>query len=88
MPKLVLKVAESVPKLPPVVLKDKALAVRRVRKMSTGSPNGSDLVAWLVDSSFLEKNSKALSSRALSPGSVLLWNPSGKAPAPGGGPSG
>ncbi len=82
MPNLVLKVAEGVPELPAVVQKDKALAVQRVRRMSTASSNGVDLVGWLVDNSFLEKNGKALSD--LEPGSVLLWNPGGKAPAPEG----
>ena len=53
--------------------KDKALAVQRVRRMTTSVANGVDLVGWLVDNSFLEKNGKALSD--LEPGSVLLWNP-------------
>jgi HD-GYP domain-containing protein (c-di-GMP phosphodiesterase class II) len=74
-------VAEGVPELPAVVQKDKALAVRRVRRMSAASLNGADLIAWLVDNSFLEKNGKALSDPNIEPGSVLLWNPGGKAPA-------
>ncbi len=84
MPKLVLKVAEGVPELPAEVQKDKTLAVRRFSRVSAGMSNGGDLVAWLVDSGFLEKNSKALCDHDLAPGSVLLWNPGGKAPAPAG----
>jgi HD-GYP domain-containing protein (c-di-GMP phosphodiesterase class II) len=84
VPKLVLRVAEGVPELPVAVQKDKSLAVRRVKRMSGGLSNGGDLVAWLVDSGFLEKNSKALGDCAPAPGSVLLWNPGGKAPAPQG----
>jgi HD-GYP domain-containing protein (c-di-GMP phosphodiesterase class II) len=82
--KLVLKVWESIPELPAVVKKDKALEVRRMRRMTTAASNGGDLVAWLVDSNFLIKNSKPLCDYHLEPGSVLLWNPGGKAPAPEG----
>jgi len=84
VPNLVLKVAEGVPELPVVVKKDKALVVRRVRRISAASLNGGDLVAWLLDNSFLEKNGKALGDLYLEPGSVLLWNPGGKAPAAAG----
>ncbi|HTP58024.1 MAG TPA: GAF domain-containing protein, partial [Spirochaetia bacterium] len=84
MSKLVLRVAEGVPELPAAVQKDKTLAVRRVKRMSGALTNGGDLVAWLVDSGFLEKNGKALGDSAPASGSVLLWNPGGKAPAPEG----
>jgi HD-GYP domain-containing protein (c-di-GMP phosphodiesterase class II) len=84
VPKLVLRVAEGVPELPTAVQKDKTLAVRRISRISAGSANGGDLVAWLVDSSFLEKNGRALCSQDVAPGSVLLWNPEGKSSAPEG----
>ncbi len=84
MPKLVLKVAEGVPELPAVVQKDKGVAVRRVRRMSASSQDSGDLVAWLVDSGFLQENGKALCETKVEAGSVLLWNPGGKAPAPEG----
>ncbi|MGA2766654.1 MAG: HD domain-containing phosphohydrolase [Spirochaetia bacterium] len=84
MPKLVLKVAEGVPDLPAVVQADKALAVKRVRRVSASAPENDDLVAWLVDRSFLEKNGSSLRNHGVLPSSVLVWNPGGKAPAPEG----
>ncbi|HVP18896.1 MAG TPA: HD domain-containing phosphohydrolase [Spirochaetia bacterium] len=84
VPKLVLKVAEGVPELPAAVQKDKGLAVRRVRRITAHQPDSDDLVAWLVDSSFLSKNGKALGNNGIAAGSILLWNPGGKAPAPEG----
>jgi HD-GYP domain-containing protein (c-di-GMP phosphodiesterase class II) len=84
VPKLVLKVAEGVPELPAAVKKDTGLAVKRVRRLGPSTPDCRDLVAWLVDSSFLKKNSKALGNNGIPEGSILLWNPGGKAPAPEG----
>ncbi|HUI69093.1 MAG TPA: HD domain-containing phosphohydrolase [Spirochaetia bacterium] len=84
MPKLVLKVAEGVPELPAVVQKDRALAVRRVRRMASASKDNDDLVAWLVDAGFLKENAKALCDNNRDAGSILVWNPGGKIPAPEG----
>jgi HD-GYP domain-containing protein (c-di-GMP phosphodiesterase class II) len=84
VPKLVLRVAEGVPELPAVVQSDKSLQVKRVKRVPANTPDSDDLVAWLVDGSFLEKNGKALCDLHLEPGSVLLWNHGGKAPAPEG----
>lgn len=52
--------------------------------MPANAPDNGDLVAWLVDSSFLEKNGAALCQENSEAGSILLWNPGGKAPAPEG----
>ncbi len=84
MPRLVLKVAEGVPELPAALQNDKGLAVRRVRRVSAARSENDDLVAWLIDRSFLLKNSGALRNHDTRPGSILLWNPGGKAPAPEG----
>jgi HD-GYP domain-containing protein (c-di-GMP phosphodiesterase class II) len=84
VPKLVLRVAEGVPELPAVVQNDKSLHVKRVKRMPANAPDNGDLVAWLVDSSFLEKNGAALCQENSEAGSILLWNPGGKAPAPEG----
>ncbi len=84
MPKLVLKVAEGVPALPAGLQRDTGLAVRRVRRLTAVKSEAGDLVAWLIDTSFLSKNAKALCGNGIPHGSILLWNPGGKAPAPAG----
>ncbi len=84
MPKLVLRVAEGVPELPAVVQNDEGLQIKRVKRIPASAPDNGDLVAWLLDSGFLEKNGKALCDHKLEPGSVLLWNSGGKAPVPEG----
>ena len=77
MAKLVLKVSEGVPELPAAIRKEKGLSVKRVRRITSSDPDSDDIVGWLVDRSFLEKNGTAVGDHALAPGSVLLWNPKG-----------
>jgi HD-GYP domain-containing protein (c-di-GMP phosphodiesterase class II) len=79
VPKLVLKVSESVPELPATVRKEKGLTVRRVSKLSAGASNSTDIVAWLLDADFLARNIDSIEKAGLEPGSLLLWNPGGKA---------
>jgi len=78
VPKLVLKVSESVPELPDTVRKEKGLTVRRVSRLSATPANGTDIVAWLLDAEFLSQNAQSIEKAALAPGSLLLWNPGGK----------
>jgi HD-GYP domain-containing protein (c-di-GMP phosphodiesterase class II) len=79
VPKLVLKVSESVPELPATVRREKGLTVKRVRRLSAGASSGTDIVAWLLDADFLTRNAPFVEKACLAPGSVLLWNPGGKA---------
>jgi HD-GYP domain-containing protein (c-di-GMP phosphodiesterase class II) len=76
VPKLVLKVSNTVPELPAAVRKEKGLSMRRVRTFSPGADNA-DLVAWFVDADFIAAHSDAIREAGLAPGSVLLWNPKG-----------
>ena len=76
MPKLVLKVSNNVPDLPAAVRKEKGLAVKRV-KTFTRSTNGDDIVAWFLDPEFIAAHADELKVASPSPGSLLLWNPSG-----------
>jgi HD-GYP domain-containing protein (c-di-GMP phosphodiesterase class II) len=80
VPKLVLRVSESVPELPATVRKEKGLTVRRVGKFSAVDSGSADIVAWLLDPSFIAANIDAIADAGLAPGSVLLWNPGGKPP--------
>ncbi len=81
MPKLVLKVSNSVPVLPAPVRKEKGLSVRRVRSF-TPPADGQDIVAWFVDAAFIEQNGEAMRASPPPPGSVLVWNPDGDSPPP------
>jgi hypothetical protein len=76
VPKLVLKVSNTVPELPAAVRKEKGLSMRRVRTFSPGADNA-DLVAWFVDADFIAAHSDVIREAGLAPGSVLLWNPTG-----------
>jgi len=76
VPKLVLKVSNNVPDLPAAVRKEKGLAVKRV-KTFTRSTNGDDIVAWFLDPEFIAAHADELKVASPSPGSLLLWNPSG-----------
>ena len=78
MPKLVLRVSESVPELPATVRKEKGLTVRRVSRLSAAAANGADIVAWLLDPDFITQNIDAIVDAGLAPGSLLLWNPGGR----------
>ncbi len=82
MPKLVLKVSEGVPELPAVVQKEKGISVKRVKRLTAAPPDSDDIVAWLVDRSFVEKNGLAKCTNGVAPSSVLLWNPTGDGPLP------
>jgi HD-GYP domain-containing protein (c-di-GMP phosphodiesterase class II) len=76
VPKLVLKVSQSVPDLPDSFRKEKGLATRRVRTF-TPSQNETDIIAWMMDPEFLARNAKAVLDTGVPHGSILLWNPDG-----------
>ena len=75
MPKIVLKMSYSLPELPAAVRKEKGLSVRRVR--SYAPADSADIVGWLLDLPFIEKNAEALRASPPPHGSVLVWNPDG-----------
>ncbi len=77
MPKLVLRVSSGVPELPAGLRREKGLSVRRVR--SYAPADNSDVVGWLLDRPFLEKNGDALQASPPAHGSLLFWNPGGNA---------
>jgi HD-GYP domain-containing protein (c-di-GMP phosphodiesterase class II) len=79
VPRLVLKVSDSVPELPTTIRREKGLTMRRVSKLSAGAANGNDIVAWLLDADFITRNGASLEKAGMLPGSLLLWNPGGKA---------
>jgi HD-GYP domain-containing protein (c-di-GMP phosphodiesterase class II) len=76
LPKLVLNIANTVPELPAAARREKGLSVRRVRVYSPS--DGADVVGWLLDASFIEKNAAALRTSPPPSGSLLLWNPDGE----------
>ncbi|MGA2975842.1 MAG: HD domain-containing phosphohydrolase [Spirochaetia bacterium] len=76
MPKLVLKVSQSITDLPDTLRKEKGLAVRRVRAFSP-TPKDDDIVAWLLDPEFIAKHGAAICQAGLPRGSLLVWNPDG-----------
>ncbi|MGD0724961.1 MAG: HD domain-containing phosphohydrolase [Spirochaetia bacterium] len=80
MSKLVLIMSDGIPELPAAVRKEKGLSVKRIRKFSPPRSNGSDLVAWFLDSDFIDTNTEAIRAAGLAPGSLLRWNPKGDAP--------
>ncbi len=75
MQKLVLKVSEKVPEIPSPARKQPGMSVRRIARMSGRQADDETLVAYLLDSAFIEKNSGALREAAVPAGSILLWNP-------------
>ncbi len=80
LPKLVLNISPAVPELPAAVRREKGLSVRRVRGYAP--TNGADVVGWLLDPGFIEKNAEGIRAAPPAPGSLLLWNPDGDAKPP------
>jgi hypothetical protein len=76
VPKLILKVSNTVPELPAAVRREKGISMKRIRTFSPGTGDG-DLVAWFVDADFIAAHTDAIREAGLAPGSVLLWNPKG-----------
>jgi HD-GYP domain-containing protein (c-di-GMP phosphodiesterase class II) len=73
VPKLVLKVSQSIPELPAPLRKEKGLSVRRIRNFSVAPSD--DITAWLLDPQFMQEHADAIAAAGLPPGSVLAWMP-------------
>jgi HD-GYP domain-containing protein (c-di-GMP phosphodiesterase class II) len=69
--------SDGIPELPAAVRKEKGLSVKRVHTFAPPRSNGTDLVAWFLDPSFIDANSEAIRAAGLAPGSLLRWNPKG-----------